>query len=94
MKYFAYDRYNGEYAFFKTEQEAREAAERYLGYYAEYAASDGWPEDLSNSIGYGRIIATTVEKIITDKKDFTDEEWEEEGYSSDWDKIVDYSLVE
>ena len=93
MKYFAFDQYNGDYEFYDTEEEAKKAAEGFLQYYADDASIDGWPEDLTDSIGYGKVISTTRAEVTADRKDFTDEEWEDEGYSLDFNKIVDYELT-
>ena len=93
MRYFAYDQYNGEYEFYDTEEEAKKAAEAFLQYYADDASGDGWPDDLTGSIGYGKVVSETEEEVTAEKKDFSDEEWEEEGYNLDFDKIVDYKLT-
>lgn len=93
-KWFAYDRVNGDYEIFETEAEAIEAAEKFLKYYREEATQDGWPEDLEGNVGYGEIKVHTVSNEIANKKDYTDEEWEEEGYSLDFDKIVEFDLEE
>ena len=92
MKYFAYDKYNNEFETFKTEKEAKDNAEAWLEYYRQNASCEGWCDDLNESIGYGKLIATTVEKVIAEKKNFTDEEWEEKCFGSDFDKIIDYKL--
>jgi len=92
-KFFAFDLINGDHDFFETQEEAKVAAEKFLAYYKDNASQDGWPEDISFSIGWGEIKEVVgEEKIIAEKKNFTDEEWEEEGYSSDWDKIVNFEL--
>ena len=86
---------NGDHDFFETQEEAKSAAEKFLAYYKDNASQDGWNEDMAFSIGWGEIKEIVgEEKVIADKKDFTDEEWENEGYSSDWDKIIDFKLEE
>ena len=90
MKYFAYDETNYDFKFFETEEEAKKAAENYLEYYAEDASSEGWPEDIN--ICYGKIMAQTIKKIIEEKKDYTDEEWGDMGYSEEYDEIIDYNI--
>ena len=92
LKWFTFDRENGDYEFFETEGEAIKKAEELLSYYREEATQDGWPETLEGNVGYGEIIAQSVGKEIANRKDHTDEEWEEEGYSLDFDKIVEFNL--
>jgi len=54
--------------------------------------SEGWPEDFAGMIGYCKIIALVSEEAKADKKDYSDDEWIEEGYSLDFDRIVSYKL--
>jgi len=89
MNYIAWDTEDGEYVFFKTEEEAKKWCNERLKQWRD-EAMDGWPEDIG--IGYAKIVAHSVEVLIADHKDFTDEEWEEEGRDSDFDKYVDYQL--
>lgn len=90
--YFVYDRVDGQYDFVETEEEAKKIAEDYLEHYSKDAAGEGWLEDMSESIGYGKVIAHDKETVIADKKNYTDEEWRDEGYSEECDQIVEYKI--
>ena len=94
MNYFSFDRFEGEYDFHETEKEAKESAENYLQTWRDEATDDGWPEDMENYIGYGKLFGISKETYRHDKKDFTEEEWEDKGYSSDFDFVVDYEIKE
>ena len=92
--WFAFDDINGNHEYYDTEEEAKKVAERFLEGYTDAASSDGWPEDFEGAIGYGKITMQTKEKVVAEKKDYTDEEWEEKGYSLDFDRIVGYKIEE
>lgn len=93
-KYFSFDRINGEFNTHKTIEEAKEEAEEALEYYRDAANSEGWPDGLSGSIGFGKLESLCVEKVVANKKDFTDEEWDDAGFNSDFDYVADYSFEE
>jgi len=86
-----FDRFDYNHEYFETETEAKKWAEDTL---AEYRgdAMDGWPEDLE--VGYAKVVAVSVEKELADRKNFTAEEWAEEGYDSSFDKYVNYEMTE
>ena len=92
--YFSFDTINGDYEFHETEREAKKEAEKALDFYKDEAADDGWPDDMSKVIGYGKLIAVTHELWNHKKEDFTEEEWDEFGYNSDFDIVSDYELKE
>ncbi len=97
MKWFAYDRENGDYNFFETEPEAIKCAEDTLESYRNDASQDGWPETMTGNIGYGEIkMQIGAEIIIDEKKNYTKEELEDEqwAYGDEFDKIVDFELEE
>lgn len=93
-KYFSYDRLDGELNLHETLEEAKTETEKALDYYRDNVKCDGWPLDLAGSVGYGEIKGIVTEKIIADRNDFTDEEWEEEGYNTDFDFVADYNIEE
>lgn len=92
--YFAFNNLDNQFEIFETEKEAKKCAEDFLEEYASEAGVDGWPGDLSEQIGYGKVIARTEETVVADIKDYTDEEWEEKGYDLQWNKILDYKIEE
>lgn len=91
--YIAYDLIDFDVTICKTEEEAREFCEGRLKWQADYAEREGWPSDMEGAIGYGKIICSIHKKLIADRKHYTDEEWADEGYSDEWDEIVDYELT-
>ncbi len=88
----AFDIENGDYELYETEKEARETAEKFLEIYREESSSEGWPEDLEGRIGYCKVIADTVCKVVAKKENFTDDEWVEAGYSLEFARILDFDL--
>jgi dissimilatory sulfite reductase (desulfoviridin) alpha/beta subunit len=93
--YIAYDYEDWDFTKCETEEEAIKEVEKIIDYYRDNANDEGWPDNLHKKIGYAKIEKDVVEeKIIADYKDFTDEEWEEEGYSLNHNKIVDYKIKE
>lgn len=90
--YFVFDKENWDFDFFNTEQEAQFAVAKILSRYHDEAHDEGWPGYFEKKIGYGKVVMHNIEKLIHDKKDYKDEEWEDEGYSLDHDKILDYKL--
>ncbi len=97
IKWFAYDRENGDYEFFETEAEAIKWAESTLESYRTDASQDGWPEQMTGMISYGEIkMQVGAEIIIDEKKNYTKEELEEEqwAYGDEFDKIVNFELEE
>jgi hypothetical protein len=91
MKWMAFDRYDGDYEFFKTEAEAREDANKMLDQYRDEAHGSGWAIE-PGDVGYCKVIAHCVQTDIAYKKDFTDDEWEAEGYSLGSYYISDFHL--
>lgn len=89
--YIAFDRLEGEYTIFETREQAVKEAENMLGAYADYAATDGWPEEFEGggAIGVAKIEVSLVEVGRQNREDHKPEEWE---YGSDWDYVVDYQL--
>lgn len=72
-----------------TEESAREAAE-----YDMTLHDDHWPENIECT-EYGRLvpIAVTEEYDRKDREDYTEQEWEDEGFRRDWDYTASYRLV-
>lgn len=91
-KYFVFDQIEGEMSLFVTEEQAKKEAERILSKYRDHASGDGWPGNMDGLVGWGKIKETTQESMCKDIEDYTAEEWEEMGFSSDFDKIYDYEL--
>lgn len=97
MEYFVFDKQMGIFERCETEEEAKKAAEAFLEDYKDRASTDGWPEeDMTGVVGWGRLVV--VEELQEterhSRKDYTDEEWEDEGFSSAFDEIVNYELKE
>ena len=91
-KYFAFDEVNGEHYQFESAIDAKEWVACALEFYRNEACDDGWPEGIEGSIGWGKIEEIVVETKRVSRKDFTPEEWEDMGYSDDWDYISDYGM--
>ena len=89
LNYIAFDAFDGEYTYFATEEEAKKQAQEYINNYMD---GEGIPENMTGRIGYAKVIEEAIQTTIADKKDFTEEEWEEENYSSDYDSICDIKL--
>lgn len=72
-----------------TEESARECAEGGIEY-----SGDGWDENVI-ATEYGRLvpIAVTEEYDRKDREDYTEQEWEDEGFHRDWDYTASYRLV-
>lgn len=72
-----------------TEDGAREAAE-----YDMTLHDDHWPDNIECT-EYGRLvpIAVTEEYDRKDREDYTEQEWEDEGFRRDWDYTASYRLV-
>lgn len=94
MRYFSFDLFSGDYNFFESEEEAKHDAEKALKYYKDSAIDEGWPEeDFEDYIGYGKVLATNCMTSNYKRKDYSQEEWEEDlGFSDRWDEVVDYDL--
>lgn len=86
----AFDRNDFDVRFYDSREEARRGAEMMLDGYRDQAPTVGWPETMD--IGYGMVVASTVEHVIADKSDYSDEEWKQEGYEPDWDRTLGYEL--
>ena len=93
MKWFVYDKINNEFEVVESGDQAREEAEQFLKYYRDNACSDGWPEDMRHAVGYGPVIVSSDYEIIASRDDYTDSEWEEEGYGTEWDHVATSDLV-
>lgn len=90
--YFSYDVINGDFNLHGTLEEAKNEAFNSLEFYRDNANVEGWPEDLTGSIGYGVLSGYTVEVNPKHKRDYTQEEWDEMGCSDLFDEVVDYKL--
>lgn len=84
-KYFTYNNNDGEYEFFDTEKEAITWCEEIIN---DIFGDEFSEEDINGQIGWGEIKQESFCDIIAKKEDFTTEEWEEKGYSSDYDFIA------
>ena len=73
--YIVFDLIESEYAFVNTHKEAKDKADEWLKHYQEHAQSDGWPEDIADSIGYAKIIAQSKVTKTEKKSDYGDEPW-------------------
>ena len=77
--FFSYDLQNGEFLLHATEEEARTEAQGSIEYYRDEATDDGWPDDMTGTIGYGKLIQEVVTTNELKKSDYTEEEWEDMG---------------
>ena len=71
--------------------DAETYAKEHLADKKENAAWDGWPCEMNGSIGYGAVTHQLKELVIAERKDYTQDEWEEE-YNSDFDRMLDYKF--
>jgi len=86
MKYLAFDADNYDFEEFETIEEARKYCED--GFLNE----EGYSPDTEKYKIWQ--IAEIVElKTIAEKKDFTDEQWEEKGYSDEFDTICKHEFI-
>ena len=92
MNWLSFDTVNCNFCLHDTEDEAKKEAELILESYRDDAYADGWPESLNGAVGYGHVVQSAAENVIAHKEDFTDEEWEDEGYSASFDEILDYKM--
>ena len=90
--WFSFDQYNGEHLLHDTEAAAKKEAHDALASYRDSSVQDGWPEILEEQIGWGRVMEVVKETKRVEKGAMTDEEWAEEGYSDEWDCIIDYGF--
>ena len=93
-KYYSFDRIEGDFKLHETREEAKASTEKSLQLWREEAINDGWPEFMGYMIGYGKTIGLSTQTIEAEKKDYTDEEWEDLGYSLDFERIGDYQIKE
>ncbi len=93
MKWFAFDRINGDFDLFNTESEAKACAAANLEIYQDMSSDDGWPEGMEGAVGYGPIKSSTQYTITAERADYTAEDWAEEGYGEDWEHIAKCELV-
>lgn len=87
-KYLAYDGINNEYEFFYTNEDAQDwlsdiFLDRYEGYHPDLSCCAIY--ELKQKVGYD---------IIANKKDYTDEEWQDEGYSVYFNEIWKHKFIE
>lgn len=81
MNYLAYDSINGDYEHFETIEEARDwLSESFL------CDGEGYHPDLKGCRIY-KVAEKADYTVVASRCDFTEEEWEEEGYSSDYEEI-------
>lgn len=93
MKWFAFDRINGDFELCDTEEAARKIATEWLTLYKDQSSDEGWPEDMEGNVGYGPIQFSTKYTILEDRKDYTDEEWADECYPDQFSHIAKCDLV-
>jgi hypothetical protein len=85
MKYLAFNADNYDFEEFETIEEARKYCE-------DGFLNESYSQDTENYKIWQ--IAETVElKTIAEKKDFTDEQWEDEGYNEDFDTICKHEFI-
>ena len=88
MKYMLHSSEEGIIGEYNTKQEAVEAYDNEkLFYYSE-----GVPTGLTFKIY--KLEAQSETKVVAERKDYTEEEWEEEGYNSWFDTILKMELKE
>ena len=91
MMYMVYDGYNGDCTFFSTLHEAGE----HLNYILDEYSSEGYPDEVElGQIGIYKMTHCSKLNKIAYRKNYTNEEWSDKGYSSDFDCICDHKIVE
>lgn len=90
-KYFSFYPEENEFETHDTLQQAKDSAEKSLEFESENAHEYGWSESVTD-ICYGEILGSPTECMRQNRKDFTQEEWDEMGYSNEWDTVVNYGI--
>lgn len=83
--YFSYCPENG-FQFHETEQEAREMGEKNFATFEDYAASDGWGDNVDD-VCWGVVRQRVTEISRRDPNPV-------EGDNTDFDEIIDYKLID
>ena len=86
--YLVFDFIEQEFDVVDTEKEAIERAEEILQSYRNDAPTDGWPDDIVESIGYAKIKARTRVTRVETKSDAGEDNW-----PYDFDEIWYVDLV-
>ena len=89
--YIVFDLIENEFEVVDTEKEAIKLSEKYLKSYGDEAPTDGWPEDIVDSIGYAKIKARSKVTKTEKKSDFGEDDW---PYNADFDEIWYVEIVD
>lgn len=93
-KWIVFDSENNVFDLCDSKVEAYKIADDLLNDLREEACENGWPGNVSETIGVGKIDGILKQTMSKNREDFTDEEWEEIGYSIKFAEIVDYDFVD
>ena len=86
IMYLAYDGINADHENFDTLEEAQK-------YLEEVFLDEGYDPEMVSCKIY-KLVQKVSFDVVAKKTDFTDEEWEEEGYSDEFDEMWKHKFIE